>query len=116
MPTMKYARLIVVMLGLFLVAAYGQAGKTGKKEFTFKGKVEKVDEKAKVLTVANENVPGWMNAMTMSYDVDNEDVLKKLKAGDQITAKVYEGDFKVLHNVQIAPPANTADKKDAPKK
>ncbi len=59
MPTMKYARLIVVMLGLFLVGAYGQAGKTGKKEFTFKGKVEKVDEKAKVLTVANENVPGY---------------------------------------------------------
>src|SRR5213593_3203903 len=31
-------RLIIVMFGLFLIAAYGQGGNTGKKEFTFKGK------------------------------------------------------------------------------
>ncbi len=108
-------RLVVVVFGLFLIAAYGQGGNAGKKEFTFKGKVEKVDEKAKSLTVNGEAVPGWMSAMTMNYTVDNQDVFKKVKPGDQITAKVYEGDFKVLHNVQAAP-ANNAGKKKAPKK
>ena len=108
-------RLIVVVFGIFLLAAYGQGGNAGKKEFMFKGKVEKVDEKAKSLSVNGEAVPGWMAAMTMNYTVDNEDVLKKVKAGDQITAKVYEGDFKVLHNVQIAP-ANNAGEKKTPKK
>jgi hypothetical protein len=34
-----------------------------------------------------------------------------VKAGDQITAKVYDGDFQVLHDVQIVPsPANQPKK------
>jgi Cu/Ag efflux protein CusF len=70
----------------------------------FKGKVEKVDTRAKMLTVNNENVPGWMVSMSMAYAVDKGDeVLKTLKAGDQITAKVYDGDFKTLYDVKIVP-------------
>jgi Cu/Ag efflux protein CusF len=95
--------------------AYGQAGKGAKKEYTFKGKVEKVDANAKSVTVKNENIPGWMNSMSMSYAVDKPDVLKTVKPGDEITAKVYEGDFKILYGVQVVPPAST-DKKAAPKK
>lgn len=105
----------VTMLCLLLPLAYAQqGGKSAKKEYAFKGKVEKVDANAKTLTVNNENIPGWMNSMTMNYAVDKEDVLKRVKAGDQITAKVYEGDFKTLYEVQVAPPSS--DKKAAPKK
>ncbi len=32
------------------------------------------------------------------------EVLKQLKVTDQITAKVYEGDFKTLYGVQVAAP------------
>ena len=106
MKVTRYTRMLVV-LGLMLcliLPVYGQAGKAGKKEFAFKGKVEKVDANAKTVTVNNENVPGWMNSMTMNYTVDKEDVLKKVKPGDQITAKVYEGDFKTLYDVQVVPP------------
>ena len=107
MSIRKYTRLIVMaitMLSLIL-PAYGQAGKAAKKEFAFKGKVEKVDANAKTITVNNENIPGWMSSMSMSYAVDKPDVLKTLKAGDQISAKVYDGDFKTLYGVQIVPPA-----------
>ena len=41
-----------------------------------------------------------MEAMTMSYKVDNPAIIGKLKAGDQITATVYDGD-QVLHKVQV---------------
>ena len=55
------------------------------------------------LTVNGEKVEGWMGAMTMNYTIDKEDALKNIKVGDQITAKVYDGDFKVLHEVQAVP-------------
>src|SRR5260370_42220142 len=98
--------LAVTMLCLVLPAANGQqSGKAGKKEYAFRGKVEKVDGNAKSVAVNNEAIPGWMNSMTMTYTVDKTDVLKNLKPGDQITAKVYEGDFKTLYEVKVVPPA-----------
>ena len=114
----QYVRFTVfmgTMLCLLLPLAFGQqGGKNEKKEFTFHGKVEKVDANAKTLAVNNEAIPGWMNSMTMTYTVDKPDVVKTVKPGDQITAKVYEGDFKTLYEVKVLPPAN--DKKAPPKK
>ena len=98
-------------LALFLAAAHAQQT-AAKKEHEFKGKVEKVDAKAKTVTVAGENVEGWMGAMTMTYAVDKDAVLATLKSGDRIAAKVYDGDFQKLYDVKVVPPkADPADKK-----
>jgi Cu/Ag efflux protein CusF len=105
MPRIQRLRiltLIAAMLCVLTLPAFAAAQPSGKKEHAFRGKVEKVDAKAKTLTVNGENVPGWMAPMTMSYSVDKEDVLAKVKAGDTITAKVYDGDVKTLYNVQVA--------------
>ena len=88
-----------------IVAVHAQNPPAGKKEFAFKGKVESVNEKGKMVTVNNESIPGWMMSMTMTYKVDKEAVLKNLKAGDNITATVYDGDFQTLYNIKVAPPA-----------
>ena len=87
------------------------AQQSEKKAHTFKGKIEKVDAKGKTLTVNGENVEGWMGAMTMTHVVDKEAVLSTLKTGDQITATVYDGDFRMLHDVKIVPPKDNAAKK-----
>jgi Cu/Ag efflux protein CusF len=79
------------------------AQQKGKKEYAFKGKVEQFDQNAKTLTVANEDIPGWMMAMSMTYSVDKPAVLTQVKAGDQITATVYEGDTKTLYDVKVVP-------------
>jgi Cu/Ag efflux protein CusF len=108
MRTTYWSRFVVVVmvLALGLCVSTGYAQQAGKKEYAFKGKVEKIDPKAKTLTVNGENVPGWMAAMTMTYTVDKDETLNAVKAGDQITAKVYEGDFKKLYDVKVvAPPA-----------
>jgi Cu/Ag efflux protein CusF len=97
-----FAVLVGMVLSLCLATGYAQQG--DRKEHTFRGKIEKVDPKAKTLVVNGENVEGWMAAMTMTYSVDKEDVLAKVKAGDQITARVYDGDFRTLHDVKLVPP------------
>ncbi len=104
--SLALATAIVCALALS-VAVSAQTPPAGKKEHAFKGKVEKVDPKTKMVTVNNENIPGWMMSMTMSYKVDkpSEGTLSNLKPGDQITATVYDGDFQTLYNVKPAPPA-----------
>jgi len=75
----------------------------GRKEFVFKGRVDAVDRGAKTLTVTNENVEGWMPAMTMVYKADKDDVYAKVKAGDRITARVFDGIEDMLYDVQVIP-------------
>ena len=101
----RKSQLVALMAGLLLFAAcatadMGQAAK--KKTYTFKGRVESIDEKAKNMTINGENVDGWMAAMTMAYEVDDPATLKKVKVGDKISATVYDGDYK-LYKVQVLP-------------
>jgi hypothetical protein len=95
----------VTVLCLLSTVAYGrQAAKKGKKEFVFAGKVEAVDQKAKTLVVMNEAVPGWSLSTTRTYSVDRQEVLRTVTPGDHVTAKVYEGDSKVLYDLRVFPP------------
>jgi cobalt-zinc-cadmium efflux system outer membrane protein len=95
-----------MLLCLLMSATYAQ--QPAKKSYTFRGKVQQVDPNTKRLTVSAEKVEGWMDAMTMAYVVDKpEDVLTRVKVGDQITAKVYDGDS-TLYDVQVVPPGSAA--------
>jgi Cu/Ag efflux protein CusF len=73
---------------------------SAKKAHVFRGKVEKIDPASKMITVNGEDVEGWMSAMTMVYEVDKPEILSQLSIGDQITATVYDGDLRTLHDVK----------------
>ena len=90
----------LIFAALLSFGGQSSAQTTAKKEHTFRGTVEKVDPQSRMLTVNGENVPGWMAPMTMTYHVDKPEKLS-IKAGDRITAKVYDGDFSTLHEVRI---------------
>ena len=107
------ARTAALVLFFFATALSLIAQQQTRKEFAFRGRVEQVDAAAKRLTVHNEAIEGWMGGMTMAYRVSNEDVLSRLKPGDQITAKVYAGDF-TLYDVAPVPPTAGAPTSGAP--
>lgn len=88
-------------------AGMGEAGRAvppaGAQEFAFAGTVQRVDAAAGTVAVLNDDVPGWMASMTMSYAVDPPSVLERVEPGDRITARVYAGDFRTLYGVEVAP-------------
>jgi Cu/Ag efflux protein CusF len=94
--------LAAAVLGLAALATVplASAQPAGKKSYVFHGVVQSVDAKAGRVTVANEKVEGWMDAMTMGYSVDKPEDLQKVKAGDKIEATVYDGDYK-LYNIKV---------------
>jgi Cu/Ag efflux protein CusF len=73
-----------------------------QKQYDLKGKVVGVDKAAKSVSVAGEDIPGFMGAMTMSYPVKNDRLLENLSPGDQITAKVIaSGSDYWLENIAV---------------
>jgi Cu/Ag efflux protein CusF len=89
------------MLGPLAALLHAQVA---KKSFMFHGKVESIDAASKSITVDGDKVEGWMEAMSMKYQVDNADVIKTVKVGDTIEATVYDGDYK-LYKVHVVKPA-----------
>ena len=102
---------VFCLLLTFSYAAQNKTAPAGKKQFTFKGKIEKIDAANKTFAVKNERVEGWMEPMTMNYVPDKEDVLKRVKVGDDITAKVYDGDYRTLYDIQVVTKPAGAQKK-----
>ena len=101
---MRY-RIAIFVLGLVcLLSPMADAQPSDRKSSTLQGTVEQVNPTTKRLSVANEPIPGGMGAMSMSYSVDKEEVLTRVKQGDRITAKMYEGDM-TLYEIQVMPAA-----------
>jgi cobalt-zinc-cadmium efflux system outer membrane protein len=100
----RFRTALIAVVAIWLTFGFSQAPaqQQAKKAFIFHGKVEQVSAGSKRITVTSEPVEGWMGAMTMAYSVSNEGVLTKLEPGDQITARVYEGDV-TLYDVEVVP-------------
>ena len=80
---------------------------------TIEGKITRFDlqNPRTLLEMSAPNADGAMQ--TWSIEWQGADYLKEIgvkpdtfKVGDQITAKVYDGDFKTLHDVQVVPAKN----------
>lgn len=77
------------LIALFLAAeACRRQPELHAKYYQLKGKVISVDVGHGQIIVDHEAIPGFMEAMTMSYGVKDDAALSKLKPGDRITARV----------------------------
>jgi len=97
---------VVLMLALVGCASprATDAAKTGPaKEYPMHGEIMKLDPEGHVATIKHDDIPGFMKAMTMGYQVKDPAEFSKLKAGDAINATVYVKDDDMwVGNIQKA--------------
>jgi protein SCO1 len=80
----------------------GSGAQSSAKHYQLKGKVVSIDKQGKMLNVENEAIPGYMDAMTMPYQVKPESELDTLHPGDAITADlIVQDDSAWLENIAV---------------
>jgi Cu/Ag efflux protein CusF len=78
----------LLLLGISLSACQTAHSKKQPniRRYDLTGRVEFVDQKNSGLTVAHEDIPGFMPAMTMLFKVKDKSALNQLAVGDHIKA------------------------------
>jgi protein SCO1/2 len=80
------------------------------KRYTLTGRVVSVDKANQSITVAGNEIPGFMSAMQMPYPVKDSSLLDKVAPGNLIKGEiVMAADGAYLENIVVAVP-------NAPKK
>jgi protein SCO1/2 len=82
---------LIALSSLLAFASCAGKGSEGRR-FDFKGKVIAVDRAKAEVTVEHEEVKGFMGAMTMDFQLRDDDALKIVEAGDGIQATLVVTD------------------------
>ena len=98
---MKHRRVLVILV--MLTALRGGSTET----HSLSGLVVNVDAAHKSLTVSCNSVPGYMDAMTMPFDVREAKTLEGIKPGATIDfTVVVQGDSSYAENIRVHPYEN----------
>lgn len=90
----------------------------GIKEYTLKGVVREVDAASGVVTIAHEDIPGFMKAMTMDFTPEDRANLGEIGVGDSVEGPlvvrseggtVADYNLKRLAVTKVAPKSLTLD-------
>jgi protein SCO1/2 len=96
--------LIRVLLAFALVLASLACSRRDVNVYEAHGEVRSVDVEQRQVVIAHDDIPGLMSAMTMSFDVPDEQLLAQLAPGQHIDfeLEVSERSFRIIS-------ASTAD-------
>src|SRR3982074_403828 len=84
------------------------------KRFPFKGRVISIDQGSQSAVIDGDAIPGFMDAMAMTYKIKDAGALKKLSVGDQIAADVVVANEDYwLENVKVTGHTGLASDKPA---
>jgi len=76
---------------------------TTAKRYNLTGRIVSIDKSTRSINVDGDEIPGFMAAMTMPYQVRDAATLDKLSPGDQIKAEiVMANDGAYLENIVLA--------------
>ena len=84
-------RLAKLLLGLLLLLA-GAAPVPADQTYPGRGVIQQIAPDRRSVTIAHEAIPGYMAAMTMTFDVRNTNALNGLAPADQVTFRLVVRD------------------------
>src|SRR6266436_91117 len=84
---------ILLFLVIALAGSCRPRSSANEKRYPIKGKVIAVDKTDRTITVAHEDITGYMPAMTMPFKIKNDADLEMMKPGDQITGTLVVDDL-----------------------
>jgi protein SCO1/2 len=108
---MRYFLLILLAVSIFSACQKSQPStalaSADAKHFSFKGKIISVDKAKKKATIAHDDIPGYMEAMTMEFPIREDWVWEDLTKDAQIQADlVVDKDGFWLEKIGIVAASN----------
>jgi protein SCO1 len=88
MTTVKSFLKIALILLVFTAIQCGGARSEDEKRYPITGKVIAINKTEKTATINHEEIPGYMESMTMEFKVKNDSDLDKMKPADRITGEL----------------------------
>jgi len=93
---------LLCLAALTAASGCGTGGGEARREYELRGKVIEVDKDVRKVTVAHEEVPGFMGAMTMPFSIKDDWAFTALAPGHHVAATlVVEGDRYWLEDITI---------------
>ena len=86
--TLRIFLIALVLAGAFLASSCNRAKTPAAKRYPFTGRVVSVDAQAGSALIDGDSIPGFMDAMAMTYKVKPVATLTQLLPGDSISAEV----------------------------
>ena len=79
-------RTCIILLAVFSAFAASSCQRPPERRFDLTGKVVSVDKSQRQVTLAHEAIKGYMDAMTMPFDVKDDWALSALAPGQTVRA------------------------------
>ena len=92
--------LISVLIAFTLSAdacSWGDQPPKNEKRYPIKGVVVAVNQQERTATIKHEDIPGYMQGMTMDFKLKNAADLQTMKPGDQISRTSV---YRLLHRTR----------------
>ena len=83
---------IALLMLVFVASQCGGAQTENEKRYPITGKVIALNKTEKTATINHEEIPGYMQSMTMEFKVKNDSDLDKMKPGDRISGDLVVTD------------------------
>ena len=92
MTSEKRVLKIALILLVFTASQCGGTKPENEKRYSLTGKVIAINKTEKTATINHDEIPGYMEPMTMEFKVKNDSDLDKMKPGDRISGDLVVTD------------------------